>query len=138
MTTFTQLNARLKKFLMGWLLVLGLKECLVECATLCVKSEVMLLWDHSYITSARGLGLLVLKMARFVDVLGGSEKVKNHADQRCRRIIWMVHKDLNAPNWLNKQNNSTFNLQTSNQYLLIRYVEFRCNFVQNVCQMHFI
>ena len=27
---------------MGWLLVLGQKECLVECATLCVKSEVML------------------------------------------------------------------------------------------------
>ena len=42
MTTFTQLNVRLKNFLKGWLLVLGLKECLVECATLCVKSEVML------------------------------------------------------------------------------------------------
>ena len=27
---------------MSWLLVLILKECLVECATLCVKSEVML------------------------------------------------------------------------------------------------
>ena len=27
---------------MGWLLVLGLKKCLVECATVCVKSEVML------------------------------------------------------------------------------------------------
>ena len=27
---------------MGWLLVLGLKECLVECATLCVKSEVII------------------------------------------------------------------------------------------------
>ena len=39
---FTQLNARLKNFLSGWLLVLGLKECLVECATLCVKSEVIL------------------------------------------------------------------------------------------------
>ena len=44
MTTFTQLNARLKNFLMGRLLVLGIKECLVECATLCVKSEVMLLF----------------------------------------------------------------------------------------------
>ena len=40
--TFIQVNARLKNFLMGWLLVLGLKECLVECATLFVKSEVML------------------------------------------------------------------------------------------------
>ena len=42
LTTFTQLKARLKNFLRGWLLVLGLKECLVECATLCVKSEVIL------------------------------------------------------------------------------------------------
>ena len=40
--TFTQLAARHKNFLMEWLLVLGLKESLVECATLCVKSEVML------------------------------------------------------------------------------------------------
>ena len=40
--TFTQLKARLKNFLRGWLLALGLKECLVECATLCVKSEVIL------------------------------------------------------------------------------------------------
>ena len=47
LTTFTQLNARLKKnFSWGWLLVLGLKECLVECATLCVKSEVIL--AHMY------------------------------------------------------------------------------------------
>ena len=42
--TFTQLNARLKNFLNSWLLVLGLKECLVECATSCAKSEVILLW----------------------------------------------------------------------------------------------
>ena len=27
---------------MGWLLVLDLKECLVECATVCVKSGVIL------------------------------------------------------------------------------------------------
>ena len=42
LTTFTQLTARLKNFLRGWLLVLGLKEGLVECATVCVKSEVIL------------------------------------------------------------------------------------------------
>ena len=30
------------EFVMGWLLVLGLKECLVECATVCVKSAVIL------------------------------------------------------------------------------------------------
>ena len=41
--TFAQLSARLKNFLRGWLLVLGLKEGLVECATVCVKSEVILL-----------------------------------------------------------------------------------------------
>ena len=42
LTTFTQLTARQRNFLRGRLLVLGLKECLVECETLCVKSEVML------------------------------------------------------------------------------------------------
>ena len=41
--TFTQLSERLKNFLRGWLLVLGLKEGLVECATVCVKSVVILL-----------------------------------------------------------------------------------------------
>jgi hypothetical protein len=39
---FAQVNSRLMEFLIGWLLVLGLKECLVECATVCVKSVVML------------------------------------------------------------------------------------------------
>ena len=31
---------------MGWLLVLGLKECLVECPTVCVKSVVILNQVH--------------------------------------------------------------------------------------------
>ena len=31
-----------KTFINGWLFVLGLKECLVECATVCVKSVVIL------------------------------------------------------------------------------------------------
>ena len=43
LTTFTQVTARLKHFIVGWLLVLGLKEGLVECATVCVKSWVILL-----------------------------------------------------------------------------------------------
>ena len=38
---FVQLSSRLMEFLMGWLLVLGLKDCLVECAKVCVKSVVM-------------------------------------------------------------------------------------------------
>ena len=40
--TFAQLSARLKNFLKGWLLVLDLKEVLVKCATVCVKSVVIL------------------------------------------------------------------------------------------------
>ena len=48
MTTSTQLNARLKNFLRGWLLALGLKECLIECATLCIKSEVILKYTQVY------------------------------------------------------------------------------------------
>jgi hypothetical protein len=40
--TFTQLTARLKDFLTGWLLVLGLNEGLVECGTVCDKIEVIL------------------------------------------------------------------------------------------------
>ena len=42
LTTFTQLTARLKNFLRGWLLVLSLKEGLVKCAIVCVKSWVIL------------------------------------------------------------------------------------------------
>ena len=36
------MSARLTNFLGGWLLVLGIKEGLVECATVCVKSVVIL------------------------------------------------------------------------------------------------
>ena len=42
MTMFAQLSTRLKNFLRGWLLVLGIKEGLVECATVCIKSVVIL------------------------------------------------------------------------------------------------
>ena len=46
LTTFVQLSARLKNFLGGWLLVLGIKEGLVGCATMCVKSVVILLYNQ--------------------------------------------------------------------------------------------
>ena len=46
LTTFAQLSARLKNFLVGWLLVFGIKEGLVECATVCVKSVVILIFLH--------------------------------------------------------------------------------------------
>ena len=55
LTTFAQLSTRLKNFLRGWLLVLGLKEGLVECATVCVKSAVILgmvslsCWCHALV-----------------------------------------------------------------------------------------
>ena len=39
---FVQVNSRLLEFLMRWLLVLDLKEGLAECATVCVKSVVIL------------------------------------------------------------------------------------------------
>ena len=42
LTTNTQLTTRLKNFLRGWLLVMGLKEGLVECATVYVKSVVII------------------------------------------------------------------------------------------------
>ena len=42
LTTFAQPSARLKNFLGGWLLVLGINESLVECATMCIKSVVLL------------------------------------------------------------------------------------------------
>ena len=42
LTTFAQLSARLKNFLGGRLLVLGIKEGLVKCATVCIKSVVIL------------------------------------------------------------------------------------------------
>ena len=44
LTTFAQLSLRLKNFIGGWLLVLGIKEGFLECATVCVKSVVILIY----------------------------------------------------------------------------------------------
>ena len=57
--TFTQVNARLKNILRGWLLVLGLKECLVEYATLYVKSEVILrhMMGHVWTSLIQGMNV---------------------------------------------------------------------------------
>ena len=51
--TFVQLSARLKNFSRGWLLVLSIKEGLVECATVCVKSVVILTCTRD-LNAARG------------------------------------------------------------------------------------
>ena len=55
LTTFAQLSARLKNFLGGWLLVLGIKEGLVEYATVCVKSVVILKYNYSIFVDATSL-----------------------------------------------------------------------------------
>ena len=47
--TFSHLTATLKNLVIGWLLVLGLNEGLVECATACVKSEVILTFTDLYV-----------------------------------------------------------------------------------------
>ena len=39
---FCSTEHKIKNSLGGWLLVLGIKESLVECATVCVKSVVIL------------------------------------------------------------------------------------------------
>ena len=44
-----QLTARLKNFLWDWLLALGIKEDLVECATVCIKSEVILFNTYTHL-----------------------------------------------------------------------------------------
>ena len=49
LTTFAYLRGKLKNFLGDWLLVLGIKEGWVECATVCVKSGVILTYIYMYI-----------------------------------------------------------------------------------------
>ena len=59
LTTFTQLTARRINFYRGWLFIFGLKEGLVECATLCVKSEVILTKLPTYtIMSQKEFGII--------------------------------------------------------------------------------
>ena len=45
LTTFTQLTTRFKNLLRDWLLILGLKEGLVECATVQLQCG---LWSNLY------------------------------------------------------------------------------------------
>ena len=56
---FTQVTARLKN-LMGWLLVLGLKEGSVKCSTLYVKSWVILV-QYSVVPIVLGCVRIVCK-----------------------------------------------------------------------------
>jgi hypothetical protein len=63
LTTFAQLSARLKNFLRGWLLVLGIKEGLVKCATVSVKSVVIL--EYNNIAVYVHVSLKILPKRRF-------------------------------------------------------------------------
>ena len=78
LTTFTQLTARLKNFLMDWLLVLGLEKGLVECATLCVKSWVILVSKYvdSYeeVMNAQKLGINVNELKKVPGLLSLFER----------------------------------------------------------------
>ena len=68
LATFTQLTARLKNLLRGWLLVLSLKAGLVECATVCIKSEVILANTNAnidLITKPNHFRVKVLKLEVF-------------------------------------------------------------------------
>ena len=92
--TFTQLTARLKNFLRGWLLVLGLKECLVECATMCVKSEVILTYLGKESKCWEAFSLFCNDeelQARFLENLSWhhTETPNNHSVQ----YFFLYHKD---------------------------------------------
>ena len=93
MTTFTQLNARLKNFLRGCLLVLDLKECLVECATLCVKSEVILM--HTAKTQlVKILSIGALSFYAFCALVAHQIQIIGHSYFLYNRIsndLWWKH-----------------------------------------------
>ena len=82
--TFTQLTARLKNFLRGWLLVLGLKESLVECATVCVKSEIILDYNNNMDSYSENFAVIsdqenpAGKIEIISPTLSGSPKDKNY------------------------------------------------------------
>ena len=46
---FYSTDHKTKKLLKGWLLVLSLKEGLVKCATVCTKSEVILVCNDYHL-----------------------------------------------------------------------------------------
>ena len=64
MTTFVQLSARLENFLRGWLLVLGLKEGLVECA--------LKVWSYNCTTTILKKAAYLAKLAE--GIMSGQEE----------------------------------------------------------------
>ena len=92
MTTFTQLTARLKTFLMGWLLVLDLKEGLVECATFCIKSEVILIYAVIMASGLISVVLIYMQIVRPFNPEGKGVNKEEHLLD-CKG----EHKDLDFP-----------------------------------------
>ena len=76
------MTAILKNFLVGWGLVLGLKEGLVECATVCVKSWVIL---KKVAELDSGLEVTCRKELRRVEEM---EKDKDKDDQEKMRNLF--------------------------------------------------
>ena len=113
MTTFTQLTARLTNFLIDWLLVFGLEEGLVECATLCIKSWVILMLPIVNCSTSMSLSssMLLLKNVRQKQIMSNHlsnllhtliSRVFSIAFQYCRtrkfsadfsvKTSWEVHR----------------------------------------------
>ena len=86
---------RVKHFLRGWLLVLGLKEGLVECGTVCVKIKVILSSTNTNLGPSSVLYRMVGLIVRFVVDRG--------------LIIYMQHifnkntHDIQSPRMLGRQ-----------------------------------
>ena len=85
LTTFTQLTEELKNSLRVWLLVLGIKEGLVECATECVKSEVILV--HLYPHCNLNFTLILFIQSKTSDWASQYENVNVSSSIWCNLLL---------------------------------------------------
>ena len=87
-STFSQLSARLKSFLGGWSLVLGIKEC----ATVCVKNVVILTifaTDDTIVFSNVFTGMHIIAFIDFSNGFHISITI-NHMGKPCPRYSHFV------------------------------------------------
>ena len=103
LTTSAQLSKRLKNFLGSWLLVLGIKEGLVECATVCVKSVVIL--KKTYLTLQHHGSLGQFSRNVLVSV---AERMPSRAGQNRAETRKKFSKIFDIENWLWKSDLGTF------------------------------
>ena len=80
---FAQLSARLEKFLRGWLLVLGIKKGLVECAAVCVKSVVLL----KYVLLTFKMVVLILPVDAKIAKLRRSLRLSPHSEKNMNSVV---------------------------------------------------